>query len=750
MTVTTGIAAPTNLAAVAVSGTEIDLSWAAAAGTITRYHIERQDPNTQAWAEIGTSTGLTYQDTTPLAGVSYNYRVRSELNGTYSAYVGPVTAATPTSAPAAPAAVTATANSSSQVSLTWSAVSGAANYVIQREITGAGGWTTLSGAYIGGTTLLDGSVLPNTSYTYQVAAQNAVGSSSFVQSQSVTTAVSSYSSADIASTPAGGTIVNTDGVSYDVTAYGTDIGSTTTDGFRFVYKQVTGNFDAVVEVNSLTNTFSTAKAGLMVRSTLDAGSAMVFDGATATSSFRWLYRTALNATATFASVGPTVSYPNVWLRLKRVGNVFTGYYSTDGLTWTQSGTLTLALPTTLYFGMAVTSHNTTAPATAQFRNLSVLTPPAAPVATADANSTTAVTINWASVPTASSYSVLRLNIATNTYATIATGLTGTSYQDSSLSPSTLYTYEVTATNSVGTSAASSSTSATTQANAAAPATPTGLAGTSPSSTEIDLTWSAASGATSYTVQRQRRARRIGMDDRRQQHRNHQFQRHHRRRRDVVSISGDLQQQQRLIRRERGVYDQFAGRAGNDFHQCRHRCSPCRQHDDHHQRQAAYNITAGGTGIYNTADSFRFVYTQVTGNFDIAAQVSSVSAVTGAFAQAGLDARATLDAASPDVGITASPSGGYRFKYRGASGAATTQTQTPTSVSAAFPAAWVRIKRVGNLFTSYYSTNGTTWTKLGSVTMTALSATSPIYVGMAVASNSATGTTTADFQNFTGV
>jgi regulation of enolase protein 1 (concanavalin A-like superfamily) len=113
------------------------------------------------------------------------------------------------------------------------------------------------------------------------------------------------------------------------------------------------------------------------------------------------------------------------------------------------------------------------------------------------------------------------------------------------------------------------------------------------------------------------------------------------------------------------------------------------------------------------------------------------------------ARATLDPASPDVAVTASPNSGYRFKYRAASGAATTQTQTASSISANFPAAWVRLTRVGNLFTSYYSVNGSTWTVLGSVTLTALPATTPIYVGLAVASNSATATTTADFQNWTG-
>ena len=365
-------------------------------------------------------------------------------------------------------------------------------------------------------------------------------------------------------------------------------------------------------------------------------------------------------------------------------------------------------------------------------------------------------MNWAGVPTASSYSVLRLNIATNTYATIATGLTGTSYQDSGLTAGTLYTYEVVAVNSVGSSVAVPPRRPQPRRpneRRSAPPRPTGLTGTSPSPTEIDLSWSAASSATSYTVQR--RSGGAGGTGWTSVATNITATNFH----DTTVSAGTAYKYQVISNNGSGSSPASAPfaissqAAPENPSPAADIGSPLAGSTATVTNDSAYNVTAGGTGIYNNADSFRFVYTQVTGNFDIAVQVTSLSAVTGAYAQAGLMARATLDAASPDVAITASPSGGYRFKYRAsASGAATTQTQTPASVNAERPSCRrvVRLTRVGNLFTTYYSTNGTTWTKLGSVTMTALSATTPIYVGMAVASNSATGTTTADFQNFTGV
>ncbi len=163
----------------------------------------------------------------------------------------------------------------------------------------------------------------------------------------------------------------------------------------------------------------------------------------------------------------------------------------------------------------------------------------------------------------------------------------------------------------------------------------------------------------------------------------------------------------------------------------------------------YDVTSSGTGIYNTADSCRFVYTQVTGNFDITVQVASISGGIPQYPQAGLMAR-NAGGSQPDVAITASPVGGYRFKHRDSAAVSTTQVQTPTSVNAAFPNVYLRLQRVGNLFNSYYSSNGTTWIMLGSVTLSTLPSSTPIYVGLAVASNSTSATTTAQFRGLTGV
>ncbi len=64
-----------------------------------------------------------------------------------------------------------------------------------------------------------------------------------------------------------------------------------------------------------------------------------------------------------------VNYPNTWLRLKRAGNVLSGFGGFDGQNWTQLGSVTLALPPSIYFGLVVSSHNTNQVTTAAFRDL---------------------------------------------------------------------------------------------------------------------------------------------------------------------------------------------------------------------------------------------------------------------------------------------------------------------------------------------------------------------------------------------
>ena len=45
------------------------------------------------------------------------------------------------------------------------------------------------------------------------------------------------------------------------------------------------------------------------------------------------------------------------MKLTRTGNAFTAYQSVDGTNWAQIGSATISMATSVYVGLAVTSHN---------------------------------------------------------------------------------------------------------------------------------------------------------------------------------------------------------------------------------------------------------------------------------------------------------------------------------------------------------------------------------------------------------
>jgi arabinoxylan arabinofuranohydrolase len=129
-------------------------------------------------------------------------------------------------------------------------------------------------------------------------------------------------------------------------------------------------------------------------------------------------------------------------------------------------------------------------------------PPAAPTGlSATAVSSSQINLSWTASSGATSYNVKRATVSGGPYTTIATGVTATSYSDTALSGSTTYYYVVSAVNAGGESANSSQASATTQTPPPPPAAPTGLTATAVSSSQINLSWTASSGATSYNVKR---------------------------------------------------------------------------------------------------------------------------------------------------------------------------------------------------------------------------------------------------------
>jgi regulation of enolase protein 1 (concanavalin A-like superfamily) len=123
-------------------------------------------------------------------------------------------------------------------------------------------------------------------------------------------------------------------------------------------------------VQGLSNVSGAEKAALMARESLDAGAREVYAlTGSGTKGQRMGYRSTANAAA-IGTGSAARTFPNVWLRLKRAGNVFTTYTSADGVNWTTLGSVTIAMPSTMYVGMAVSSFSSTTTATAQFRNLS--------------------------------------------------------------------------------------------------------------------------------------------------------------------------------------------------------------------------------------------------------------------------------------------------------------------------------------------------------------------------------------------
>jgi fibronectin type 3 domain-containing protein/regulation of enolase protein 1 (concanavalin A-like superfamily) len=165
-----------------------------------------------------------------------------------------------------------------------------------------------------------------------------------------------WDAADIGSVPyAGGSFYSNAVVS--VAGSGADIWGSS-DAFRYTYLSASGDCDITARVTSVSNTDPWAKAGVMIRETLNANSthAMAIVSAGSGVAFQWRSITGGGSSTTTVS-GLAAPY---WVRVTRVGNVFTAYYSADGATWTTIGSQTITMATNVYIGLPVTSHTTSA------------------------------------------------------------------------------------------------------------------------------------------------------------------------------------------------------------------------------------------------------------------------------------------------------------------------------------------------------------------------------------------------------
>jgi regulation of enolase protein 1 (concanavalin A-like superfamily) len=158
---------------------------------------------------------------------------------------------------------------------------------------------------------------------------------------------------------------------YSVTGAGADIWGTA-DALRYAYVTLSGDGQISARVATEQNVNVWTKAGVMIRDSVAPGSAQALMLVSPGKGTAFQRRVATNGVSTHTA-GALVTAP-YWVRLTRIGNTITASQSADGSTWTVVGTDTIAFAPTVLIGLAVSSHSSTAAATATFDNVVVESP----------------------------------------------------------------------------------------------------------------------------------------------------------------------------------------------------------------------------------------------------------------------------------------------------------------------------------------------------------------------------------------
>ena len=535
---------------------------------------------------------------------------------------------------------------------------------------------------------------------------------------------------------------------YTVKAGGADIAGAS-DQFHYVYQQVTGDVEVLARVQSLTNSNGWAKAGVMIRETLTAGSRH----ASALSTYQYGYRFQRRADTgglSDSTSGPDAGRPG-WVRLVRSGSQIESFYSANGTSWTSMGVDAIPMADTVYVGLAVTSHRTTRSTTAVFDNLKVTKsgaasnqpPLVALTAPADgATFTAGANVSVSAAASDGDGTISRVDFfagataigsdTTAPYAVTWQAAAGTYSLTAAAVDNDGAQTTASASVMVSASTASTATNAPPVVTLTAPAN--GASYTAPATIAVSATATDSNG-TIARVEFYRGTTLLATDTSSPY---------------AYSWTGVAAGSYAV----RAVAYDNAGASGSSATAnvtvttatttgipapwtAADIGSPALAGSSTYS-SGVFAVDAAGTDIWNTADQFRFIYQPVAGDVEIVARVDSLT-VVDPFTNAGVMIRASLAAGSIHGYTSETGSNGVYFRRRLATGGTTTSNQ---GAVVAVPI-WVRLVRQGTLVTSYSSTTGTSWTLIGSQTI-ALGTTA--YVGLAVSSHNAATRTSARFSN----
>ncbi|MFA5344625.1 MAG: Ig-like domain-containing protein, partial [Kiritimatiellia bacterium] len=378
LTVNCPPAAPSGLNATAAASSRVNLAWADNSTNETSFVIQRRIGATNAFVTIAALAAnlRSYADTTVAPLTAYTYRVLARNYYGDSAYTEDV--------------VTTPANVPPVVSLT-GPVNGAgfsapANITLTATASDTDGTVSRVDFYNGAVKLGQSATAPySLAWNNVPAGDYSLKAMAYDNRSAVTTSrvVTVHVTVSGGALPAGWSVNESVDVGikgstsyqngqFNISASGMGIGGVS-DSFYFDYKRLTGNGQIVARVTSLQNTGAGAKAGVMMRASLDANAPCMFAGLTPSASM-FSRRIATNG-ATTANSGSAAMAP-YWVKLVRYGNSVSGFSSSDGANWVFLGTEIFPdLPAVLYVGLAATSGNNGVLATATFDNVTLSASP---------------------------------------------------------------------------------------------------------------------------------------------------------------------------------------------------------------------------------------------------------------------------------------------------------------------------------------------------------------------------------------
>jgi titin len=492
--------APSNLAATAVSNTQINLTWADNAGNEDGFKIELKIGPAGAYAEIATvgANVTSYSSTGLEVSTQYFYRVRAFNLAGNSSYSNEASATTLPDLPETPSGLRAAAVNNNQVDLTWTDnATNESGFKIERKLSSAASYTQIATVGANVTSYSNTSLTQNTAYSYRIRAFNASGNSAYSNVADATT---------LPNTPAGPSVLAAVAVSSSQINLSWQDNANNELGFLIRRKiGASGTYVVIDTVGANVATYSSldliasTQYFYQVRAYNAGGVSALSNEANATTASDPLAAPG-NLTATAASsarinlawldnsnnetgfkIERKLGAAGTYAQIATVGANVTSYSNT-GLN--ANGT---------YFYRVRAYHVTGHSDYSNEANATTL--PKLPKAPGNLTATGGkgqINLAWAdSSNNEDGFKIERKASPAGTFGLIATvGPNVTSYSNNNLSANTTYYYRVCAYNAGGHSSYSNEANATTLPNP--PKAPGNLAATAVSNSQINLTWADSS------------------------------------------------------------------------------------------------------------------------------------------------------------------------------------------------------------------------------------------------------------------